>query len=115
MTPIIITALALVNAIFLFISLPFSTTSTNSEGKKVLSKFGKRSLVGLCIFVLLPLVQYYLQDKEATQSENRIIGDLTSEYQRSVKDIQDNSNSNYDKTINTLSTNLGIYKYCCPR
>ncbi|MEO6838544.1 MAG: hypothetical protein ABI261_02460 [Ginsengibacter sp.] len=110
MTQIIITAVALITAIFLFVSLPSSTTLINSEGKKVLSKFGKWSLFGLSVFVLLPPIQYYFQDKEATRSENRIIRDLTSEYQRSVKDIQDHSNTNYDKTINTLATNLGIYK-----
>jgi hypothetical protein len=110
MIPIVITAIAIVNAVFLFLTLPFPTTITNEKGKKVLSKFGVRCLIGLFIFILLPLIQYFFQEKETAKSENRIVSDLTLSYQQSVKQIQNNSNKNYDKTISTLSTNLGYYK-----
>ncbi len=110
MLPAIITAISLFNAVFLFISLPFDTTTINEKGKKVITKSGIRSIIGLFIFVSLPLIQYFFQENETTKSEKRIVLNLTSIYQNSVKEIQNNSKRNYDSTVAMLSTNLGIYK-----
>lgn len=110
MLAVVITALAIVNAIFLFVSLPFQRFAVNAKGKKVLTKAGVRALVGLFIFVLLPLIQYFLQEKEATKSENRITENLRTAYQKSVVAIQNNSKKNYDNTIKILSEKLGQYK-----
>ncbi len=88
MLPIVIVVLAFINAVFLFISLPFDTTSINKNGKRTITKSGITAIVGLFIFVILPFIQYEFQEKESSKSENRIVSNLTSNYQNSVETIQ---------------------------